>query len=307
LIFVLNRSGFAFETKERIGVADFIGYNIDQDEAEVFSDFLREELSAVGFFRIVSKQSVNENIQELNLDRDNIMEPAQAVRLGKYMSLDKIIVGKVSRFETFGEYFYIDANLIDVHTSEIYFSKSMEIKYRDKFKPDARNLAYIISERLGYEPKQKEERRMEPFLFDEDEIKTHNKIYLGVGYPYVSLIWDFSEDWSLEPRIAVGEDIVATGARLNYLLSTFDKVSFYTGLESYYITFRTEGLEGWGLMAEGFLGARYSITDDLVFNLDIGPTYIYLSEKEGYSVDYLGDWVVNLGLRLLLWGRSLTY
>ena len=59
----------SFNHSEKIAVLDFDGYDIKQEEATVFSDYLRAGLESSGHFRVVAKEDTYRAIKELNIQR----------------------------------------------------------------------------------------------------------------------------------------------------------------------------------------------------------------------------------------------
>ncbi len=125
---------------------------------------------------------------------------------------------------------------------------------------------------------------------------TH-KIGVGLGYPYLSVKYGISPQWSGELRGAFGSGIVVAGGRVYYNLNPEKRAVIYYGLEIDYVSFDSEGIAGTGYLGLIFVGGEYSINKSLTVCMDIGPVYTKLTDSEYSDVSVSGiDWVVNIGV-----------
>lgn len=119
---------------------------------------------------------------------------------------------------------------------------------------------------------------------------------IGLGYPYVSLKYDFTV-MSLEGRFVSDPEAKAYSGRVywNYYADT--KLRGFTGLEGGYISLDTEDTKGTGYEAALFIGGEYFITKRLSLLLDLAPTFISLQHADDSSVKVSGvEFVGNVGL-----------
>lgn len=119
---------------------------------------------------------------------------------------------------------------------------------------------------------------------------------LGVGYPYVSLKYDF-EALAFEGRYVSGLGVQAYTGRGYWNFYRSDKLKGFTGLEGGYIKFNTLDTKGTGSETALFIGGEYFATKHFSLLLDFAPTAISLkhdtySDIKASSIEY----VVNLGL-----------
>lgn len=284
-----------YADKEFVAVADFSGYNILQTEAASFSDFLRAALSDKNHFFVVDRKEVLSAKRKANIIADDITVK-NAIKLGETLAVDKIIVGSVSRFRKLGEYYFISADIIDIKTGKVYISEDMECKNISEFKLVAKDMAKNILREMGFgvpmSPKWKATKKKR---FD----KRYNKLGVGVGYPFFSVIWGLFPKWNIEPKAAFGSGIFTFGARLNYRIRDWEKIELFTGLEYLYILFEGEGLDGTGAFIEPLIGANYYIHDKIAFSMDLGPSYLFLKETK-YSIKKFGDIILNIQIKLFI-------
>lgn len=296
--YLISISQFCYgsDYKKTIAVVDFIGNNIMQTEAAEFSDFLRASLIMKNFFKVLEKEVVSELIRRKDFG-DEIITTKTAIKLGKLLNVEKIIVGSVSRFRKLGDYYFITADIIDVKSGKVYISEDVETNSKSEFKQIAKNIAGKITRVLGFEVPLARKSQVKSRKID---YSRYRSLGVGAGYPYIALIWGLFPDWSIEPRMAFGPGIFTIGSRINYRLKKWDKYDLYTGIEYYHITFDTQQIMGTGSMLEVYLGGNYHMENKITISLDLGPAYVYLKEKDGYFIKSFGDWVVNIGLKYFL-------
>lgn len=117
---------------------------------------------------------------------------------------------------------------------------------------------------------------------------------LGVGYPYVSLKYNFSKKTAAEAVYAAGEGINLYAGRFYWNFSRYDKLNLFTGLEGGYVNFDTLDMKGAGYEGAVLLGGEYFISRKISFAMDFSPTLIGL-KSDNYKVSGI-EWVLNSGL-----------
>lgn len=127
------------------------------------------------------------------------------------------------------------------------------------------------------------------------------KLWIGLGYPYISLKYGTTYNSLIEGRFAFSEKIKVFGGRFYYLFNPEDIAILQLGGEVDYVSFKDE-IEGDGYIFYIFCGLKYFITENLTFNMDIGPAYVNLKEKEFKLTISEVDWLFNLGIGLYLKG-----
>jgi len=119
---------------------------------------------------------------------------------------------------------------------------------------------------------------------------------LGLGYPYLSLKYDFKA-LSAEGRFVTGSGVQAYAGRGYWNFHQSDKLKGFTGLEAGYIKFDTLDTKGTGSEIALFVGGEYFVAKNFSLLMDFAPTIISSkdstrSDIEANSVEY----VVNFGL-----------
>lgn len=128
-----------------------------------------------------------------------------------------------------------------------------------------------------------------------------DKLSLGLGYPYISLIWNFNRKFGIEPRFASDfDEIHIIGSRFNYKVRHDGPSSIYVGIEADYLLLSTEEdyYSSSGFMAGSYIGVIYNISRSLAFNMDMGPYYVVIA-GEDYDVDVSGvDLMLSMGVQI---------
>jgi len=123
---------------------------------------------------------------------------------------------------------------------------------------------------------------------------------VGLNYPGIGIRYLFSNRLSLECKGQYADDITVAGLRGYYYLSSRANILLFTGIETDYISFKGEESEGTGIASEFFVGGEYFFIRNISIQLDIGPAYIYLKDKDvSVTVDGI-EYVVNIGINYYL-------
>jgi len=278
----------AQENKPNLAVMDFSGKNVSAIDASVFSDILRTEIVNQNTVNVVDKANMDKILSEAAFQQTGCTSSECAAQVGKILNVQKMIVGSLSKIE--GTY-CANANYVDVETGKIERSETVTCDKVKEFYTAANDLA----KRLVGEG---EDRRAKHGM-------NWDWLGVGVGNPYVSLIFNVSKKLSIEPRYAAGDTITAGGLRINYTFKSDRKIDLYTALEYYSITFNgldriDNGVEIYkstsGQMAGIYFGGIYKFSRKFGFCLDIGPSYIVLGQNTQVSGI---EFVVNTGFKFM--------
>lgn len=118
---------------------------------------------------------------------------------------------------------------------------------------------------------------------------------IGLGYPYVSLKYDFSV-LALEGRFVTDSGVKAYSGRGYWNYYASDKLTGFAGLEGGYISFDTLDTKGTGYERAVFIGGEYFISKWLSLLVDFAPTLISLKHADDSSVKVHGlEFVANIG------------
>lgn len=116
---------------------------------------------------------------------------------------------------------------------------------------------------------------------------------IGMGYPYISLKYDFPA-LAIEGRYVTVPGVQAYAGRGYWNFHSGNKLKGFTGLESGYIKFNTLNIRGAGYEVALFAGGEYSVAKNISLMMDFSPTLISL--KSG-DVNAGGvEYIINLGL-----------
>ncbi len=115
-----------------------------------------------------------------------------------------------------------------------------------------------------------------------------NKMGLGLNYPGISFKYFVTKYIALEPKIQLANDVFAGGIRGNYYFSEL----VYSGLELAYIIYEGDVSEGSGVAFSPYAGIEISATDNITLQLDIGPVFIHMADKD---FDVTGNYFQIMG------------
>ena len=127
---------------------------------------------------------------------------------------------------------------------------------------------------------------------------------IGLGYPYVSIKYDFPV-MAIEGRFVTESGVKAYSGRGYWNYYSSDQLKGFTGLEGGYINFNTLETKGTGYEGAVFLGGEYFMNKWLSVLLDLAPTYMSLKHDADSSVSVQGfDLVVNIALYVHFGGNT---
>lgn len=122
------------------------------------------------------------------------------------------------------------------------------------------------------------------------------KFGLGLNYPGLGVRYFLCDKISLEGKGQFEKDIFVGGLRGYYYFKPEAKVLLLAGLEGDFVSFKGEESKGIGFAGELFVGGEYFFAKKLSVQLDFGPAYIFLKDKDT-SEDVSGiEYVVNFGI-----------
>lgn len=119
---------------------------------------------------------------------------------------------------------------------------------------------------------------------------------IGLNYPGLGVRYFLSNKISLEGKGQFEKDIVVAGLRGYYYFNREAKVLFFTGLEADFISFKGDDSEGSGFAGELFIGGETFIVKSLSVQLDFGPAFISLKDKDTSLKADGVELVLNFGI-----------
>jgi TolB-like protein len=93
-----------------------------------FADSLTSELSKRSGFKVVERQMLNKIIEELNLSSSGVIDPNTAIKAGKLLGANVLIMGSFLKFK---EIVKINIRMIDTETGAIIKTASIKGKFND--------------------------------------------------------------------------------------------------------------------------------------------------------------------------------
>ena len=126
LVILISQNSYS-QKLPHIAVLAFEGRGISETEAGPLTDRFRGELVRTNAFIVVSRDKMEAILKEQAFQLSGCTSTECAVEIGRILSTQKIVVGKVGRV---GETYTIDISFIDIETSRI--EKSFNRDYSGK-------------------------------------------------------------------------------------------------------------------------------------------------------------------------------
>ncbi len=118
---------------------------------------------------------------------------------------------------------------------------------------------------------------------------------VGLNYPGAGVKYLFNDKLSLELRGQFADNIVVGGVRGNYYFNPVSNTVIFMGLESDYVSFKGAESKGYGFAEELYLGLEFFLLDHFSLQVDFGPAFIILKDKNSaLSVNGI-EYVINFG------------
>ena len=126
------------------------------------------------------------------------------------------------------------------------------------------------------------------------------KLGIGLNYPGFSVRYCTSKNVFWEAKAQFDTNITVIGGRLSkYFNAEKSKLKFIKGVELDLLSFKGEVSEGNGLAGEVFVGGEYFITKKLSVQLDLGPAFIFVTDRNYSSASASSlEFVANFGINL---------
>jgi len=108
--------------KINIAVAEFSAQGVSASDAAVIADILRNELVKTGGFKVIEKQNMERILAEQAFQQSGCTTEECAVRLGKLLNIQRIIVGSFGKLM---DKYLVNLRVVSVETGEIIFGDSV--------------------------------------------------------------------------------------------------------------------------------------------------------------------------------------
>lgn len=118
----------------------------------------------------------------------------------------------------------------------------------------------------------------------------------GLNYPGLGLRYFLTDRYSLELKGQFATNIVVGGLRTYRYFAPRHGMHLFAGLEADYVNFKGDRSKGSGAAGQLFLGGECFFMRRLSAQLDFGPAYVYLPNKQDPSSVSGIEYVVNFGI-----------
>jgi curli biogenesis system outer membrane secretion channel CsgG len=139
-----DESGAA--TKMNVAVADLNPEGVSASDAAVISELLRSELVTAGLWNVVEKANMDKILAEHAFQQTGCTVQGCAVKLGKILNVQRMIVGSFGRFM---KRFYVTIRVVDVATGKVMFSDTQRLAENADVQDAVRSLVSRLAKRLG--------------------------------------------------------------------------------------------------------------------------------------------------------------
>lgn len=127
------------------------------------------------------------------------------------------------------------------------------------------------------------------------EFPMQNRLGIGLNYPGISAKY-WLKRFCFEVKRQFGEGIQLYGLRIYKAIYKKFNPLLYIGAEGDYVSFKGEESKGSGIAIEVFVGGEIFIKNSLSINIDIGPSYIGLKDKDTSIAQSGFDIIANIGV-----------
>lgn len=205
--------------KSILAILDLKGEGISASEARIITGIIQEEMFKTGKYDLVERTRIEQLFEELEHKPSDFCDIQCAVKIGKQLSADKVMVGTIGKL---GSLFTIQVKIVDIERSKIEKMESIRAKGDIGDLPD--HLNKLIYDLTGsghkYQDKAKipsVKLRSTPKYLSYDDVRRIIKKYnfyckrLGGKYPY-NTNGDFENDY--ERKYINGDPVIidkATG------------------------------------------------------------------------------------------------
>ncbi|MBN1383700.1 MAG: DUF2380 domain-containing protein [Elusimicrobia bacterium] len=260
LILIFLSCNLYAEKRINIAVAEFSGKNVSAMDASTVSDLLRTELVKTQKFNVVNRANMEQILAEQSLQMSGCTTQECAVRIGKLLNAQRVIVGSLMKL---GTLYIINANMVDIETGEIVKSAKVNAQSIEELPEQSEYLARILAGDVEIKGR---------------KTKKENNFGIGLNYPGTSIKAFLGNSFCLEPKYQFEDDIQVYGIRSNFYLNRDWMCLFFVGFELDYVAFEGEVSEGVGGAGQLFGGIECFVSKHLSVQIDLGPVFVMLDD-----------------------------
>jgi len=183
------------------------------------------------------------------------------------------------------------------HEGEVIAQKEGYVYYKKNGKTLKVAEAYIKSVQLDENIGKQEERTIQSNTLDPVTRNiARGDFGIGLNYPGLSLRYFLFNRLSVEIKGQYEKDISVGGIRMNYYLKRQGVVLLFAGVEGDYVSFEGDTSKGNGYVGEIYVGGETFMARRLSLQLDIGPAFIQLKDKDTKLKEDGVEVVANIGI-----------
>ncbi len=130
----------------RLAVMDLIANNVPRVEARAVTDLIRADLVDSGMFTVVERSQMDEILKEQALQQMGCTDNACAVKVGKLLSANKILIGEMSKI---GGTIILTVRIVDVEKGVAEVSSTERVKSADALDVAVGSLVKRLVDTLG--------------------------------------------------------------------------------------------------------------------------------------------------------------
>jgi curli biogenesis system outer membrane secretion channel CsgG len=125
-----------------VAVTDFEAQGVAGSVASIVTEWLRDELLRAGTYRLLERRRMDAILSEQTLQQSGCTDQDCAVKLGKLLNVQRMLVGSLGKFE---DSYVVVARLVDVETGQAVWSGTTKGKSGDDVEAAVRRLARDLS------------------------------------------------------------------------------------------------------------------------------------------------------------------
>jgi len=132
---------YGSETKPTIAVLDLKAIDISRSDAVFISNFLTQDLTKTGKFRVIDRVNIDKILIEQGFQQTGCTESECAVEIGKILNIKYAVVGNIGWL---ANKYTVAITIINVETGEVVFATDFGLVRRDNI----RSVSRIITKKI---------------------------------------------------------------------------------------------------------------------------------------------------------------
>ena len=291
-LFLFASNSLSASDKLKIAVLDFKTVGDSAGLGEGAAEILRTTLIETGKYIIIERGMLKQILEEQKLNLSGIIDPKEAVGIGKILGAKLVAVGSVVKL---GESYTLNIRFVNVESGEVTSGKKLTAGSKEEIPA----LCGQIVKLLAAGKTSAAEEKSPISAHKEEPVKPYTstppgKWSIGLIYPGLSIKYRTGKH-AWEMKAQSGSGILAAGPRY-YRYVKNSGLSLFWGLETDFISFKGDESKGSGFAAGGFAGGEISLGNNLSLSMDCGPMYLSLSDAKFSESASSLEYVLNMGI-----------